>query len=106
MGVRWVGQGGNPSLPNTTDADILEYILVKLTTRITTKVRTFLVKVKTHRGEPLNVGADDLTGVGHTLEREGETDGKNGQHTWCSRTMTGTRVNGKKTHGTGLFGTQ
>ena len=53
------GQGGKASLPNTADADILEYILVKLAARIVAKVRTFLVKVKTHRGEPLNEGADD-----------------------------------------------
>jgi hypothetical protein len=53
------GQGGKTSLPNTADTDILEYILVKLAARIVVKVRTFLVKVKTHRGEPLNEGADD-----------------------------------------------
>ena len=69
---RWVGQGGKVSLVNTVDADILEYILAKLAARIATKDRTFLVKVKTHRGEPLNEESDDLTEVGHTLEREGE----------------------------------
>ena len=53
---RWVGQGGQASLANTTDSDILEYILVKLAARIVVKSRTFLVKVKTHRGEPLNEG--------------------------------------------------
>ena len=37
-------------------------------------------------------------------ERERITDGNNGQHVWCSRIMTGTRANGKKTHGVGLFG--
>ena len=69
---RWVGQGGKASLANTTDVDILEYILAKLATRIVGKVRTFLVKVKPHRGEPLNEEEDDLTEVGLTLEREGE----------------------------------
>ena len=41
------------------DADILEYILAKLAARnqrIAAKSRTFVVKVKTHRGEPLNEG--------------------------------------------------
>jgi len=47
---RWVGQGGKSSLPDTTDADILEYILTKITTRIKAKVKTFLVKSK-HTGE-------------------------------------------------------
>ena len=49
---RWVGQGGKTSLDNTTDTDILEYILVKLEARITVKVRTLLVKVKAHRDIP------------------------------------------------------
>jgi hypothetical protein len=48
---RWVGQGGKDSLTDTTDGDILEYILAKLAARIAAKTRTFLVKVKTHRGE-------------------------------------------------------
>ena len=83
---RWVGQGGKASLANTADANILEYILGKLVVRIAAKTRTFLVKVKEHRRESLNEGADDLV--------------------WCFRTMTGSRTNGKKTHGAGLFETQ
>ena len=79
--VRWVGQGGKTSSANTSDADILEYILTKLVARIATKVRTFLVKVKTHRGETLNEEEDDLTEVGHTLQREGEN------YRWKQRTM-------------------
>ena len=58
----------------------MEYTLAKLAARIATKTRTFLVKVKTHRGEPLNEGADDLTEVGLTLEREGEN------YRWKERT--------------------
>ena len=69
---RWVGQGGKASLANSADADILEYILSKLATRIVAKSRTFLVKVKAHRGEPLNEGADDLTETGREMEKEGE----------------------------------
>ena len=30
------------------------------------------MKVKAHRGEPLNEGADDLSEAGHNREREGE----------------------------------
>jgi hypothetical protein len=67
-------------LTNTTDAHILEYILAKLEARIAAKTRTFLVKVKTHREEPLNEEADDLTEVGHMLEREGEN------YRWKQRT--------------------
>ena len=67
-----MGQGGKASLANTADADILEYILVKLAARIAAKARTFLVKVKAHRGEPLNEGVDDLTEGGRLLAKEGE----------------------------------
>ena len=69
---RWVGQGGKASLVNTTDDNILVYILGKLVGRIAAKARTFLVKVKTHRGDPLNEGADDLVEVGRFLTKEGE----------------------------------
>ena len=69
---RWVGQGGKAFLANTTDADILEYILAKLAARIAAKSRTFLIKVKTHRGDPLNEGGDDLAEADREMEKEGE----------------------------------
>jgi ribonuclease HI len=69
---RWVGQGGKASLTNTADADILEYILTKLEARIAVGFRTFLIKVKAHRGEPLNEGADDLAEADREIEKEGE----------------------------------
>jgi len=47
--------------------------LAKLAARISAKSRTFLVKVKTHRGEPLNEGADDLAEADREMEKEGET---------------------------------
>ena len=58
----------------------MAYILTKLVAWIVGKTKIFLVKVKTHRGEPLNEGADDFTEVGHTLEREGEN------YRWKERT--------------------
>ena len=69
---RWVGQGGKASLANKTDADILEFILGKFVARIAAKTRTFPVKVKAHREEPLNEGADDLAEEGHLLPKQGE----------------------------------
>jgi len=69
---RWVGQGGKASLANTADTDILEYILTKLVARIAAKSRTFLIKVKEHRGDPLNEGVDDLAEAGREIEKEGE----------------------------------
>jgi ribonuclease HI len=74
------GSRGKASLANTTDADILEYILAKLAARIEAKARTFLVKVKAHWGEPLNEEADDLAEEGRTLERAGEN------YRWKERT--------------------
>ena len=43
----------------------------KITAKIAAKSRTFLVKFKTLRGEPLNEGADDIAEMGRPLEREG-----------------------------------
>ena len=40
--------------------------------RIEAKSRTFLVKVKTRRGEPLNEGADDLEETDRAMEKEGQ----------------------------------
>ena len=54
------------------DSGKVEYILTKLEARIAAKSRTFLVKVKTHRGEPLNEGADDLSETGRVMEKEGK----------------------------------
>jgi hypothetical protein len=72
--VRWVGQGGKTSVGNTAHTDILEYILSKFVVRIATKSRNFSVVVKTHREEPLNEGADDLTETVRTMEKEGVSD--------------------------------
>ncbi len=46
--------------------------MTKLVTRITSKSRTFLVKVKSHRGEPQNEGTDDLTETGRVVGKEGD----------------------------------
>jgi len=45
---------------------------MKLEARILPKSRTFLVKVKAHRGEPLNEGADDRAETGRMMDKEGE----------------------------------
>ncbi len=46
--------------------------MAKLAARIVAKSRTFLIKVKAHRGEPLTEGADDLAEAGREMEKEGE----------------------------------
>ena len=43
-----------PSLVGVANADILEKIIEKIRARVQAGAATFLVKVKAHRGEPLN----------------------------------------------------
>ena len=64
-----VGPGGKDSLVNTVDDDILEYILNKLRTKEEAKAKTFLIKVKAHRGEPVTERTDDLVDKGRTLTK-------------------------------------
>ena len=56
---KWVGQGGKATLATTPDADILAKIVCILT-RVRAGRATFLVKVKSHRGEPINEVVDTL----------------------------------------------
>jgi hypothetical protein len=60
------------SLTKTAEADMLVYILDKLRTRMSVKARVFLLKVKTHRGEPLNERTDDLVDVWISLDKNGK----------------------------------
>jgi hypothetical protein len=46
--------------------------LTKLAASIAARVRTFLVKVKTHRGEPLNEGAEEVAETVRAMEKEGD----------------------------------
>ena len=61
---RWIGEGCKATLANTSDADILREILTLLHSRIRAGSATYLVKVKSHRGEPLNERADVLAEQG------------------------------------------
>ena len=55
---KWIGGGAKLSLVKTTDADILKSIVIKLQKRMQAKAGTLLLKVKAHRGCPLNEEAD------------------------------------------------
>ena len=58
---RWIGDGGKTTLVvGAPDADILAAAIEILRKRIAAGTATFLVKVKAHRGEPANEGADIL----------------------------------------------
>lgn len=67
---KWVGQGGRATLANAPDADILREILELIRARIEAGIATFLVKVKSHRGEPLNEQADTLAEKGRARPEE------------------------------------
>jgi ribonuclease HI len=60
---RWVGQGGKATLATALDADILPEIIL-LTQGVRAGRTTFLVKVKSHRGESINERADILAEEG------------------------------------------
>ena len=63
-----VGQGGKATLATAPDADILQEIVCLLTQRANTarasRESYFLIKVKSHRGEPINERADTLAEEG------------------------------------------
>jgi len=56
--TRWIGEGGKATLVGSADADILVAAIEILRKGIAAGTATFLVKVKAHRGEPANEGAD------------------------------------------------
>jgi len=70
----WIGEGGKAKLVGAPDADILAAAIEILRRR----TATFLVKVKAHRREPANEGADILADTAISdpkLDKE-----------WCQRT--------------------
>ena len=64
---KWVGQGGKATLATAPDADILREIVCLLTQRVQAGRATFLIKVKSHRGEPTNERADTLAEEGREI---------------------------------------
>jgi len=57
---RWIGEGGKATLVGSPDADILAAAIEIPRKRITAWTATFFVKLKAHRREPANEGADIL----------------------------------------------
>jgi ribonuclease HI len=76
--TRWIGEGGKATLVGSLDVDILAASIEILRKRIAAGTATFLVKVKEHRGEPANEGAD-------ILADKAISDPKVGTE-WCQRT--------------------
>ena len=55
---RWIGSGPRTTLAGDANADIMTTIIGCVRERVLRGARTFMVKIKAHRGEPLNEKAD------------------------------------------------
>jgi hypothetical protein len=64
---KWVGQGGKATLATAPDADILREMVCLLTQRVRAGRATFLIKVKSRRGKPINERADTLAEDGREI---------------------------------------
>ena len=60
------GRKGDVSHSTAPDADILRGLICLLMQRVRAGRATFLIKVKSHRGEPINERADTLAEEGRT----------------------------------------
>ena len=72
----WIGEGGKATLATAPNADIMREVLCSLRMRITVGSATFLIKVKSHRGQPMNV--QDMADEGRQEEDDAST--------WTTRT--------------------
>ena len=70
---KWIGGGAKLSLAKTADADVLRAIIVKLQQRVKAKAATLLIKVKAHRGCPLNEEADIRAELGRMKQEKEKT---------------------------------
>ena len=99
---KWIGGEAKLNLVRTSDADVLKSTVIKLQKRVKTGVETLLIKMKTHRGDPLNEETDIRTEMGRMKEEKekiwsvpihqcGLTRSGKGQqllddtHRWCDR---------------------
>jgi hypothetical protein len=62
-----INPGLKATLATAPDADILREIICLLTQRVRAGRATFLIKVKSHRGEPINERADTLAEEGRAI---------------------------------------
>ncbi len=68
---KWIGCGAKLNLATSPDADVLKKIMLKLQTqRGPAGAATLLVKVKSHRGDPLNEEADIRAEMGRRKEQK------------------------------------
>lgn len=68
--LRWIGQGPRATLAGDANADIMRVIVDEIRERTICGARTFFVKIKAHRGEPLNERADTQAEIARNLPNE------------------------------------
>jgi ribonuclease HI len=61
---KWIGYGAKLNLSKSPDVDILKTIILKLQKRVEAGTATLLIKVKVHRGDPLNEETDIRSELG------------------------------------------
>jgi hypothetical protein len=67
---RWIGSGPRTTLAGDVNADIMVSIIECVRARVKKGAHTFMVKVKTHRWEPLNELADTQAENARQLQNE------------------------------------
>ena len=65
---KWIGGGSKLNLSRSPDADVLKTIILKLQKRVEAGSTTLLIKVKAHRGDPLNEETDIRAEMGRLKE--------------------------------------
>jgi len=65
---KWTGEGKSPSMHGNPDADIMRDIIQLLRERIEQGLLTICIKIKAHRGDPLNEQADRWADEGRQSE--------------------------------------
>ena len=70
---KWIGGGTNLSLARSPDGDVLKVIIIKLQKRVKAGAATLMIKVKTHRGDPLNEETDIRTEMDRLKEESEKT---------------------------------
>ena len=58
---KWIKVGAKLNLSKSPDADVLKAIVLKLQRRVEVGATTLMIKVKVHRGDPMNEEADIRT---------------------------------------------
>ena len=94
---KWIGGGAKLSLARSPDGGVLKAIIIKLQKRVKAGASTLLIKVKAHRGDPLNEEADIRTEIARLKEEGGkvwETQTDRTIYQWSepSKTKEGTLI--------------